>query len=58
MAHGSKFPFRKDEPKREAVFRKYKITRSREGHDCLFGYISTGGVFDLLDYMKEYLKVK
>jgi hypothetical protein len=56
IAHGNRFNFLHGEPRRPARFRDSEITPALEGTPVLFEFLSTGDVFDLLDYIKEHLR--
>ena len=55
ISHGNQFYFKHNEPKRQAMFKNFEITASLQGKNCLFEFMSTGDVIELLEYTKNYL---
>jgi hypothetical protein len=56
MAHGNRFHFTKDEPRRDAYFNEFRLDRSLDGtENVLPGFIGPADVLDLLSYIKETL---
>ena len=51
----NKFNFSKIEPVRSARFKNFVITKELQGTVVLFAFIPAGDVFDLFDFIENYL---
>ncbi len=56
ISHGNNFHLKNGEPRRPAQFKEFIITSNLHGKPVLFEFMSTGDLFDLLDYTKVHLR--
>lgn len=56
ISHGNTFNLLNGEPRRPATFKGFEITSALHGQGVLFGFMSTGDLFDLFDHVKAHLR--
>ena len=53
VSHGNRFNLRNNEPRRTATFLNFSIDSSLNGTHVVHGYMKTGDILDLIQYIKD-----